>query len=209
MNENPTFDEWIAHLFDQPDDRPVQWYKNIDADRWFDGGALMAEYIAETFEKSGKVLAPFRPNQVENGLWVIMREWDYHREVLDAPISLELKRRVIRSAFPLFEQIYLPIYRAHDYPILLQSCEGFWSHQPVFEAGSPLLDERLDCLEKILALDHTMVQESALTGLSLDQKHATARVQAIVDAYLARHPEPDFELRIAAQGARNGTLPWC
>jgi len=66
MSDVQTLAGWIAHVFDHPVEDPA-WHWALDAPAWQGGSEQTAVFIAETFERSGELLAPFTDAQLEQG----------------------------------------------------------------------------------------------------------------------------------------------
>ncbi len=210
MNPGPSFERWIEHAFDHPED-DLRWWKAPKPEYWRGEPRLKAEFIAETFEHADRHLARFSDAQLESGLWHIIGG-NYAIDAVGDDVPLELRLRVVRSTYALFLRLFavrcpelifgggVPVYGI---------CYMFWELFPLEDrpsdpADAPLCEEKLAVLERILGIDNAMCQYSALHGLGHAQSSVPERTAEIVDRYLARHPEPDFQLRSYALDAREG-----
>ena len=63
MNDADTLPIWIAHVFDHPVTDQA-WYWSLDAPGWQGSSEQVATFIADTFERSGELLASFSDAQL-------------------------------------------------------------------------------------------------------------------------------------------------
>ena len=79
----------------------------MDAPQWQETPAQVATHIAEAFEQSGRVLARFTDEQLNQGFWfLVSNSCSELMSSLDDPaLSLSLRLRALRSFVPLFEQV--------------------------------------------------------------------------------------------------------
>lgn len=197
-----TFERWIQHVFDHPEKDP-HWYTDPGAEHWNGENAAKAEYIARTFEEAAACLSRFSDRQLDTGLHFIVG-WNYAIDALAEDVPPAARARVVRSTVPLFESLFaarcVKLDWGGGYP-LYRICLAFWELFPPAESS-----DKIDALERILSIDNAMCQYSALRGLGLGQPEAPERTAGIIDAYLQRHPEPDFPLRSWALNARKGNM---
>lgn len=212
LNENPSFDLWIDHVFNLPND-DLKRHETPGSDYWLDQGALKAEHIAETFENADEHLSRFSNPQLEAGLWFVVGG-DYMVDALRADVPLELRLRLVRSTLDLFRKMFAvrlcKLDFGGDFP-LYRVCYMFWEIFPLRNAAAkpedaPLREEKIVVLERILELDNPMCQYSALHGLGHAHRAFPERTAGIIDRWVTRHTEADARLREYAQDARKGAV---
>lgn len=210
MNPGPSFERWIKHAFDHPED-DLNWWKAPKSEYWPGEPRLKAEYLAETFEHADRHIARFSDTQLESALWHIIGG-NYAIDAVSAELPIDLRLRVIRSTYDLFQKLFAARCDEIDWPgnfPLYRVCYMFWEIFPLEDRASvpedaPVCDEKIAVLERILGLDNPMCQYSALHGLGHAHSVIPERTTEIIDRYLARHLEPDFQLRSYALDARKG-----
>jgi hypothetical protein len=176
---------WIDHVFDRPvSDPPWYWATDTMAtstgtEEWPEAPGTVVVQIAETFERSGKLLSRFSDVQVNQGLWYLFYQGppDLMGALLDEGVPLAWRLRALRSFAPLFEQV------------MAERCSSHLSHlgekgaNPLNGACYMWFDEVLDrfnpkrliqaqletdligILRVILAIPHDACRESALHGI--------------------------------------------
>lgn len=205
-----SFDQWLAHAFDHPDD----WERQPGSGFWGDDHLLKAEHITETFKNADRHLARFSDKQLERSLWFVISE-DYVRDALSETVPLERRLGLIRSTVDLARKFFAarcadgvdfggtrPLYCV---------CYMFWEIFPVSDTPqtpeeAPLVEAKLASIEEILSIDSAMCQYSALHGLGHVQRHSPKRVAETIDRYLELHPDPAFVLKKYALNARKGCV---
>jgi hypothetical protein len=206
-----TFEQWIEHAFDRPEDEGGT--DAPGAGYWGDLGEVKAAYLAETFENPDRHIARFSDRQLENALWSIL-SGGYAKNALAKEIPFDLRIRFVASTYGLFSKLFAarcPKLELGGGSPLYTVCYMFWEQFPIFADGGDaeserLFDESLTVMEKTLELDGLMCQYAALHGLGHAQSARPERVAESIDRYLARHPEPEFELRDYALDARAGAV---
>ncbi len=68
VNNTPSQSDWIAHIFEHPVADPA-WHWSIDATAWEGRPEDTVVFIADTFERSGELLARFTDEQLNQGFW--------------------------------------------------------------------------------------------------------------------------------------------
>jgi len=214
-----SFEEWVAFVFDRPV-TDSEWYWDTSADWWEGPPVIQAEYLALLFESSPDTLERFSDAQLNRGLYYVASngQSDYMFALVDETVDWPLRRRALRALYDLYagcfasrcspglshrdEQVLSPLnaicYMWFDViPIHAQS-EDRTRHE---------IDEvMLEVMERILTLDSEACQEGALHGLGHWQYQYPKRVQAIIDAYLARNRQIRKALRQYALNARSGCI---
>jgi hypothetical protein len=192
---------------------------SIGAEEWPEAPETIAEHIAETFERSGELLARFSDDQLEQGFWYLFYEGppDFMGTLLDEGVPLACRVRALRSFAPLFEQVMAQRCSSH----LSQLDEDGAS--PLDVACNMWFDEALDrfrperltqvqletdlvgVLRAILAIPHDACRESALHGIGHWVRHIP-QLADLVDQLLAGVPGLRPELIAYAESARAGTV---
>jgi len=67
-HDEPTFDDWVSHVFDHPVSQP-EWYFTGDAAPWEDGFRETVPYLTRLFEGAGVLPDRFTPGQINQGFW--------------------------------------------------------------------------------------------------------------------------------------------
>ena len=210
--------DWIAHVFDHLIADPA-WYWEIDAESWEGSPTQIATYIAETFEDSGHLLAPFTDTQLNQGFWYLVGGGcsDFMRSLVESEVPLALRLRALRSILPLFEQVMAVRCSEHLSHLdesganpLNGACYMWWDILPIH--GCPKDAERIEfdaevllLLRRLLAIPHDACRESALHGIGEWACYYPA-VAAIADDFLAQTAGLRPELISYAQSARVGAI---
>src|SRR5580765_6377521 len=69
-NEN-SLARWIEYVFDHPVTDPA-WHWAPDAPQWQEPPEQVAMHITEAFGQSGRLLAPFSDEQLDQGFWFLV-----------------------------------------------------------------------------------------------------------------------------------------
>lgn len=218
MNDTPSQSNWIAHIFDHPVADPA-WHWSIDATAWEGRPEDTVVFIADTFERSGELLARFTDEQLNQGFWYLVSAScsDFMFALVDPAIPLAARIRAIRSFVPLFEQVMAVRCSPHlshldEQPAnpLNSACYMWWDVLPIH--GKPEDPKRsefdaevLRVLTKLLSIPHDACRESALHGISEWQWYYPA-AQGIADAWLLRTADLRPELVSYAQNAKIGNV---
>ena len=216
---NPTFEEWLQHLFDHPvTDQPWYW----DADR--DSAELephrVVAYATRLFEDAGELLAPYHDAQAKEGLWFLISECTSPLYALtDTAVPLEERLCCIRAIATVFEQCFVSRCTPHFGHLgesgagaLNEVCYMWWDIFPVGgvtqdPAPPELAPACLSVMEAVLELPSLACQESALHGLGHWSRYNTGRCQSMISAFLLGHEDLRPELReYAARASENHVL---
>lgn len=103
---NGPLGKWIEYVFDHPVVDPA-WHWATDAPEWVGHPAQVATYIAETFEDSGRLLAQFSDEQLEQAFWFLVSNTcsQFMYALVDPGVPISSRLRALRSFVPLFEQV--------------------------------------------------------------------------------------------------------
>jgi hypothetical protein len=218
VNDTQTLASWIAHVFDHPVEKPP-WHWAFDAPEWEGSSELIATYIAETFERSGELLAPYTDAQLGQGFWYLVSSAasDFMRALMESEVPLATRLRALHSFVPVFEQVMAVRCSQHlshldEQPAnpLNVACYMWWDMIPV--RGQPenrwqaeFDSEVLRLLQRLLSIPHDACRESALHGISEWHYHYPS-AESIVDEWLARTPSLRPELVSYAQQAKIGRV---
>jgi hypothetical protein len=216
---NLSFDEWLVHVFDHEVRQP-QWYFAVDAQYWEAPAAATVAYITRLFEDPIPYVCSYSNEQLNQGFWYILSNGasDYMFALLDEQVSLEARRRCIRSFVSVFEKLLAARCSAHlshlDEPgadTLNLACYMWWdiipiAPQPSVVAHREIDEECLQVMENILNLDSLACQESALHGLGHWQHHYSQTIEKIIGEFITRQPNLRPELLSYAKSARTGCV---
>lgn len=210
--------DWIAHIFDHPVADPA-WHWSPDAPVWEGSSEDTVTFIADTFERSGELLARFTDAQLNQGFWHLVSGScsDFMFTLVEPKVPLPSRLRALRSFLPLFEQVMAVRCSPHLSHLdekfanpLNSACYMWWDMLPIH--GKPEERERaefdpevLRLLPQLLAIPHDACCESALHGVSEWQLYYPS-VEGVVDEFLARTPGLRPELVAYAQRAKVGNV---
>jgi len=208
--------DWIAFFFDHPVTKPP-WHWGDNPPEWEDSPDHNAAFIADAFERSGELLAPFSDEQLDQGFWHLLGGTDSMDALTDQSVPPTLRLRALRSFVPLFEQVMAARCSPHLSHLderganpLNRACYMWWDILPIH--GRPDLPDRaefdaevLAVLRRLLAIPHDACRESALHGLGHWSIYYPA-VAGIIDAFLSRSPNLRPELVAYAKSAKSGVL---
>jgi hypothetical protein len=212
--------KWIAHVFDHPVDAgKPEWYFSSDAPIWKDSQEHVATLIADTFERSGELLAPFSDAQLEQGFWYLACESGsgFMRSLVDPSVPVETRLRGLRSFVPLFQQIMAQRCSSHLSHLnepganaLNTACYMWWDILPIH--GEPENPDRaefdaevLQVLSRLLSIPHDACRESALHGISEWQLYYPS-IRGVIENWLAQTPGLRPELISYANRAKVGNV---
>jgi len=216
-----TFEEWVLFVFDHHvDDSRLEWYWDIDADRWEGPPALTVEYLTRAFENSQSVFAPYSDSQLNQGLWYLASNAcsSHMFALMDASVPWPARQRCINSIHMLYKDCFAKRCTPHlghlDEPgagPLNSICYMWWDIIPL--AGLPddparrEMDQAiLQVMDATLQLDSIACQESALHGLGHWQPHYAGRVEEIIQGFLGHNKLLQENLRAYAMSALNGCV---
>jgi len=195
--DNTRLTAWIDYIFEHPVAEPKakEWYWAEDAPEWDGPREEIPTLIAETFERSGELLARFPDDQQDQGFWFLVgvSEPRFMELLVEREIPLETRLRALRSFVPLFEQVMakrcqskLAYCSEYDGSPLTSACFMWWDNirwqwgrspgqDGARDPGYALFDEDPDrtsfdeevvtTLGRILAMPHDACRESALHGI--------------------------------------------
>ena len=213
-----SLDKWIEYVFDHPVTNPA-WHWATDAPEWDGPPAQVATHIAETFEESGRLLARFSDEQLNQAFWFLVCSSCsvFMCALVDPGVPSPSRLRALRSLVPLFEQVMAARCSPHlshlDEPganPLNSACYMWWDILPIHGCpGEPARAEFdaevLEVLRRLLAIPHDACRESALHGISEWSKY-DHQVSGMVEHFLACTPDLRPELASYAQRAKVGNV---
>ena len=218
MNYTDSLPNWIAHVFDHPV-TDTAWHWSPDAPDWQGSSEHIATFIADTFERSGELLADFTDAQLNQGFWYLLSAGcsEFMFALVEPAVPLARRLRALRSFVPLFEQVMAVRCSPHlshidEQPAnpLNGACYMWWDILPIH--GKPEEPDRsefdaevLRVLPRLLSIPHDACRESALHGVSEWQLYYPS-AEAIVDDWLARTPDLRPQLASYAQRAKVGMV---
>jgi len=219
VDESVPLQRWIAHVFDRPITDPA-WYWNSDLEYLDPGPTRTAELIAETYERSVDLFAPFSDAQLNQAFWFSVGSdaSNYMFALRDESLPWDLRRRAIRPFYPLFEQVMAtrcePVLSHFDETganALNSACYMWWDIIPICSSrsvgGAAALDnEALAVMERILRIQHVACQESALHGLGHWKFNHPEFVEKTIDEFLRRESNLRRELVGYAKAAKTGCI---
>ncbi len=215
---NLLLSDWIAHVFDHPVVDPA-WHWSRDVFARAGSCEETVTFIAETFERSGELLARCTDEQLNQGFWYLVSGTcsEFMRALLEPAFPLAQQLRALRSFVPLFEQVMAARCSPHlshldEQPAnsLNSACYMWWDILPIH--GQPEEKDRahfdaevLGVLSRLLSIPHDACVESALHGIGEWQAYYP-RVEFVVDEFLARSPGLRPELVSYAHRAKVGDV---
>jgi hypothetical protein len=168
-------------------------------------------FVSRLFSNIGPLLAPFTDQQVAEGLLFLgstgESEWMYY--LYDESIDRKARYDCIRSIESLYRDCFATRCRQTQTMVSERDplnivCFMWWDR---FPGTSVELDgELIEVMTRALQIEHVACQESALHGLGHWERHNEDRVQAIIDDWLAKHPQSPPALRAYAEAARSGNV---
>ncbi len=231
-----SFEGWITYVFDHPVPDPGipewagsaeaviyrHWYLESDSD-WWDPSAhpeTTVAYLTMLFENATSVLTPFSDTQIKEGLWFLVSPScsDHMFVLLNPAVPWSERKHCISSIFTLFEHFLALRCSPHlshlDEPganPLNGVCYMWWDLYPAYgKPGDPTTREMhealFDVMRRILDLSSDACRESALHGLGHWRHEYPKQVEAIIDGFLASHPDLRPELKAYARAARKGRV---
>ncbi len=213
-----SLEEWIEHVFDHPVTNPA-WHWEPDSPRWQGSSEQIASHIAETFERSGQVLACFSDEQLNQGFWFLVNSScsGYMYSIVDPGVPFSLRIRALRSFVLLFEQImavrcsghlsHLDEQGAND---LNSACYMWWDILPIDGCPQETTRAEFDAevlvvLKQLLVIPQDACRESTLHGLGHWSIHYPS-VAGIIDEFLSSTPNLRPELIAYAKRAKTGAV---
>ncbi|MGZ4960956.1 MAG: hypothetical protein ACXWC8_00235 [Limisphaerales bacterium] len=217
---NGSLHDWISYVFDHPvNDALPAWYWDIDVPVWEGTPEQITQYISETFQNSGELLARFSDEQLNQGFWFLVSGScsEFMYALRDEKVPLPMRLRALRSFVPVFEQVMARRCSPHLSHLdeagtnaLNSACYMWWDHLPIHgepenPARAAFDSEVLAVLRRILAIPHDACRESALHGIGhwvTDYPEAAE----IVDDFLAGETKLRPELVGYALAAKDGNV---
>jgi hypothetical protein len=170
------------------------------------------------FHNCRNLLAPFTDPQVAEGLEYIgaSGQSDWMDYIYDPAIDRQIRYDCIRSIESLYRDCFARRCRdqvlSGDLP-LESVCFMWWDRFPSGGVGAssdaerPAVDhELITVMAKSLQIEHAACRESALHGLGHWASGNEARVEAIIDEWLAKHQHLPGKLVDYAKAARSGNV---
>jgi hypothetical protein len=199
--------EWIDRVFGGSASCSVERLEELDEFCGRDAETLIR--LAEVFENSATVLAPYGEDSVNQAFWNL--SVGALLAVEDDSIPWALRQRVIDSCVPLFHDFFAircqPVlgHLSEEGSPLNSSCYMWWDFDCWrFHAPPAAL---IDPIRSVLAIDHLACQESALHGLGHLYRRGQATVAIeIIDEFLRHHSNLRVELVEYARKARAGRV---
>jgi hypothetical protein len=219
-NHSDQLTQWIDYVFDRPIDPPrVYWYFADDAPDRDDHPPHPELLLAQTFERSGTLLAKFSDDQLSQGIFYLgdCAGTIYSETFLDPDTPLENRLRALRSFVPLFEQIMAARCSPHLSNLdekganpLNGACYMWWDNLAFHYRERKLLDSGLGdeivrVLRDLLTIPHDAIRESTLHGIGHLVKFYPQLTEA-VDKLLSTTPDLRPELIEYAKHARAGEV---
>jgi hypothetical protein len=215
-NPDLPLEQWLAYRFADPSpERPDTRSAGFP---WRGRPECVVVRIAETFENSAALLAPYSDEQLSSGLRYLIDndQSDAMLQLRNANIDGGTRLRALRSMFPLFRDTMA----ARCSPRLsflnpgggsLNSLcfmwwdviplHGKWAEAPGVNFGH----EVIATMRQILDIPHDACRESALHGLGHWQQYYPS-VSAIIDKFLCTTRNLRPELVSYARMAREGAI---
>ena len=191
---DPTFEEFITHLFDHVISDPA-WYFGGDAPEWEGSAELTIGFIARLFAEPTKELAKFSDHQLNSGFWYLLTVSD----LMFALVSNDVPEKNRIECLRCFAQLFSTLFnsRCTDHlghsnqagaSELNSACYMWWDILPIH--GQPQDPARrafdaaaLEVMGEIANLSSIACQESALHGLGHWHYAYPETVEAIISQY--------------------------
>jgi len=210
--------KWIEYVFDHPATDPA-WHWAPDAPEWGEPPAQVATHIAEAFKDSGRLLARFSDEQLNQAFWFLVSGScsEFMYALVDPAVPSSSRLCALRSFVPLFEQVmaarcspHLSHLDEHVANPLNGACYMWWDilsihgcpEEPAraeFDAGVLMV------LRRLLSIPHDACRESALHGIS-EWSVYYPQVAGTVEDFLVCTPNLRPELASYAQRAKVGNV---
>ena len=212
--------DWIGHIFSHPVAEPA-WCCAEDAEEWTGRREEIPLLIAETFERSGELLATYSDEQLDQGFWYLIcpTKSEFMETLIDKTIPLEARLRALNSVQPLFEQVmairctdHLGHTACEGAGPLNGSCYMWWDHlrfRQFWVEQSDIAPAILAIMPRLLAIPHDACRESALHGIGHirhDRPEHHDLFTAIIDDFLTQTPGLRPELVAYAEKAKAGEV---
>jgi hypothetical protein len=216
-----SFEEWVLFVFDHPvDESRLEWYWNLDADRWVGQSGMTIEYLTRFFNNAEDTLLPYSDTQLNQGLWYLASNAcsEHMLALLDTDVPWPARQRCIQSLVELYRQCFVKRCTSHlshlDEPgagPLNLVCYMWWDLLPmVGQPGNPNHREMdqtvLETLRSILQLGSLPCQESALHGLGHWHRSYPRQVEESIHNFLKKNEGIPERLRRYAINAFQGCV---
>jgi hypothetical protein len=217
IEENVTIEQWVRYLFDRPVTDPG-WYWTEEFEYLDPGPVRTAELIAETYERSGELMAPFSDAQLNDAFWfsVANNASDYMFVLRNESVPWDLRCRALWSFVPLFEGVMAArctptLSHLDEKPAsrLNASCYMWWDIIPIHASRKHPEWAEFDAqiiavMDAILKIPHDACRESALHGLGhWSQDYDCSE---IIDEFLDGQQSLRPELVAYAENAKGGCV---
>jgi hypothetical protein len=202
---------WLQHIFGES---LAATTNPVDAKLAVEVSARDAlSLMTRLFSNCGSLLAPFTDQQVADGLVFLASagesDWMYY--IYDPLIDRQVRFDCIRSIEGVYRDCFAPrcrkstLHLSSDTNPLNSVCFMWWDRFPS-GGTSDANKELIEVMARALQIEHPACQESALHGLGHWQGTSEDRVHAIIDEWLAKHPQLPSTLRAYAEAARDGNV---
>lgn len=192
----PSYEQWIDHVFDHPVTSP-EWYWELDSEDGDVNGELEVEYLTKLFEQPAFLAKRFEDKQLNQGLWYLLGCCTQRMYAIrNEEIGLAKRLRLVRSLSSLYELLFSEycsstLSQIDEQPsnALNSVCYMMWD----MDGGLGYLDEPLDeidlallsVLREALQSQNDAVVESALHGLGEAGTYRLEQSHKIVEEFLA------------------------
>jgi hypothetical protein len=213
-----TLEEWLGYLFARPYS-PEPWYYDPDADLWDIPSARLVPLLAETFERSAELLAPYSDAQLSQGLFLLARigYTAYLGCLLDEETPWPRRHRALGAMFHLFRDTFARRCTPHlshlDEPgagELNGVCYMWWDlmqdlQPPDGPRAADFDAEVVAVMGRVLGLPSDACRESALHGLGHWGEHCPWTADVIAN-FVKGSPRLRAELLEYARRAQAGDI---
>jgi hypothetical protein len=210
--------QWVDYVFDHPVMDPA-WHLAQDAPQWEGTREQSARYTAETFERSGQLLARFSDAQLNQAFWFLVSNSssEFMYALVDPALPLPFRLRALRSFVPVFEQIMAARCSPHLSHLderepnpLNSACYMWWDILPIHGRPEELERAEFDSevlvvLRRLLSIPHDACRESALHGVS-EWVIYYPQAAGIIEDFLSTTPNLRPELASYAERAKVGNV---
>src|SRR5262245_20845051 len=97
-SDSSSLAEWIEYVFDHPVTDPAWHHTSEAAERDWPADEV-ATHVAETFEQSGRLLAGFSDEQLNQAFWFLLDTGccDFMCALVDSAVPISSRLRALRS----------------------------------------------------------------------------------------------------------------
>lgn len=233
---NPSFERWVQYIFDHPVTDPEWYWDDDEDNNYefYDpeqNPEQAVTYMNHLFTSPVEHTKPYNEAQIGQGFNYLISPSISNNAfyLFDVRVPLVLRREAINNIYNVFEKLFAPRCTPQlnynsiaktdipEHTPLNHICFMWWDIMPLSGPSQKYSDMhenetlRKQCLKvmtRTLDLDSIACRESALHGLghigsSFDHR---PQVEKVIDAFLAREPDLDPDLRNYALGARQGAI---